>query len=322
MSNRERWAKLKQRLRDRWAKSADLRRVVSWLGRQLFRLTWIAIRVAAALALLYLAREVNRGHLETDEALVAAGLVLAALAALSLTPRLGRGLFTRLSKLNVGPFALELINDAREAATKAPGEDPTGEGEAVSMQALRLRWEFKLSYIANNLLDRDGAPRFVTIGSLAYDGFISEAEERTLAGIMVLRNEDLAELPIAERDEFLKAASQVVGNIRASVLNGYVRTILKQLDGWRVTEIARTPRNDLLVERDSAKFFVAAVLAESQRGGVFERTRKRLPGDGPPGSTALIVVPHTFRPDQLKEDGEPPLVVNTDRLRPFLEEQA
>jgi len=330
-----RWQKVKQGIRDFWEGAELVRGTLTWIRRKAPRFGWFLARVAAAVGLLYIARELEEGELKVDQAGVIAGLFILALIAVSLGPGFGQTLLQRLAKVSVGPVGLELVEEAQKAAASSPSDE--GEASAsISMQELRLQFERKLSYIANDQLATGDTPRFVTIGSLRHDGFITEAEERTLARVMVLRTVDLETLPADEREAFTEAARKVVLNIRASVLHGHVRKLVKEelvrrkdRPGWKRIEVAGSPRNNLVVQKGEESFYLRPVFTTSSNSRLLAKAHVELLKKRPQkADKRIIVVPRTFnvKDDELEPEPDPETanktsdaaIVTTDQLIGYL----
>ncbi len=318
-----------------WRRSTERRALLRLVGGIAIQVA----RVAFALLLVLLADRVVVGAVKTDQALVVAGLTLAALAAIALTPSVARALAARVSKISIGPVVLEVFKAAERAAGPATVEDFEGaeglsgelEGDletelsVESVLDLRLMIERKLTYLAKHVLDQGGTPTFLTIGSLKYDKLLPERDADLVSRLMALRDEDLAELSPVERAKFLVAADEVARSIRATVLHCLVRKILleprggdrKRLKGWEVSELHRERgrRTDFVVEIKGSKYRVAPVFATNRSSPLLASAKKRLaPGEIGEDDYALriIVLPHNSRGD--KEPESDPAVITTDQL--------
>ena len=283
---------------------------------------WFLLRLGFAAALVWLAVKTESGDVSQSDALVAGGLALGALVGLTLTPSYGRTLFRRLSKVNVGPVGLELLQDAEAAAPREATEESSQDKKATSVVDLQRLWEAKLAYIAKLLLDDHGVPTFATVGSLGYDHFISDVEARTLTRLMTLRDEDLSTLAAVDRRDLLEVTEKVVTNIRASVLHGLVRKRLVKAFG-SFTEIPRTPRADLLAEQDGRKFQIVPVFAINEDDGVLNKAKDRLRSDMARPKTVearVVVVPHGSHVPR-KRSGVP-WIVDTDHVGALLGDPA
>lgn len=287
-------------------------------------------RVAFALLLLVLAERVAFGELSTETALAVGGLTAAALAVLVLTPKLMASLSRRISKISVGPVALEVFEAAERRAPAAATEDPEDRDLSVtSVLGLRLKIERKLTYIAKHVLDdAKEHPTFLTVGSLKYDKLLPAEEADLVNRLMTLRDEDLAGMPDAEKDEFLKAADKIARNIRASVLHCFLWQLLQDLkrkDGeWKVTKAKRGSgrRPDFVARKGERRFRIASVFATDKESELLATAKKRLrPKEGSNRyERRIVVLPHRSESPR-SADGDP-AVVATDGLAVLLESLA
>src|SRR5215208_5203831 len=92
-------------------------------ARRAGRSTVQLARVGFAFGLLVLAERVVAGEVSTDDALAVAGLSLAAVTALALSPRAARDLAERISKISVGPVALEVVKVAEDTPSSTSSLD-------------------------------------------------------------------------------------------------------------------------------------------------------------------------------------------------------
>jgi hypothetical protein len=298
------------------------RGVTAWVGRSLVQIA----RVLFGVGLLVLAQRVLVGAVDSKEALAVAGLALAAVAAFALSPRVARRLADRVSKISVGPVALEVVEAARQApSTKGLDDSERDERQVRSVLDLRLKIERKLAYVAKHLLDTDGNPTFLTVGSLKYDKLLPDSEADVVNQLMTLRDEDLNELPPLARDRFFAGADKIARSIRASVLFCFVSKELREatgegmpLHGWEITEIARREdqRPDLLAGKEGTKLRIASVFATDVDSKIFEAARKRLAPGGEDRrdeyARTVIVLPH--RSERPLDPAGDPVVVTTDQL--------
>lgn len=302
------------------------RSAARWLGRSAIQIA----RVVFAVLLVLLADRVVANDVTTDEALAVAGLVLAALAVFALTPKVARDLVKKVSKVSVGPVALEVFEEAGKAPEGRKTEDSDkAERRADSVLALRLKIERKLTYVAKHVLDDDGHPTFLTVGSLRYDKLLPRKEADLVNQLMTLRDEDIAELSPVEREKFLKGADKIARNIRASVLHCFVAKMLREpsehdkrkLKGWKVRKLRRKgARSDFIAERDGKKYRIASVFATDKKSGLLDSAIERLLPEAK-GEEAyarrIIVLPHKSRSRITERDADP-AVVTTDELADLL----
>jgi hypothetical protein len=189
--------------------------------------------------------------------LAAAGILLATIIVFTMDLR-------NIRRFNFGAegFSLEThLVDARAAVAAAPPEEdgelstPVATGDGRLTQ-LRFRLEAKLSYIAGHMNVESGA---VMIGSLLYDGYLTNEEAVTADVVLRTSEEEFARASRRDREQFLDAGERVVSNIRASVLAGAVH---KQLirSGWDV-ERAEGGKRDLLATSGARRVLVVPVFS-------------------------------------------------------------
>lgn len=284
-------------------------------------------RIALGLLLLVLAERVAFGGLSTETAIAVAGLAAAALLVLAVTPELMKLLSRRVSKIAIGPFAMEVFEEAERVAPSGATEDPeTGDRSVTSVLALRLKIERKLTYVAKHVLDdSDEHPTFLTVGSLKYDKLLPAEEADVVNRLMTLRDADLQGLPAEERDRLLGPADALARNIRASILHCLVWKILKEMreedEEWSLKKIRRgeNRRKDLLAEKGEHRFRIATVFATDLESRVLQRAEDRLrPKEGKQDGYArrAIVLPHRTA-SELDPAGNP-AIVTTDELPGWL----
>jgi hypothetical protein len=295
-------------------------------GRQSERLTWphhYAIVVAAAIALaVVVTLVVGPPATLPDVALEstvlfyferALVLVLGLLILLVVLAQAAKGnLPSEISNSGVKfPEALQAAEAAKRARAQVLGSErdrPSGEvvdadrSEAVpkSVMELRMKLEAQMAYVAKWLLRaRPDSVSYATVGSLRYDGLLTEAEAEMAAHVLTLRDEELAELSPQERNEFLRDANRVVGNLRAAVFYGLVRELLTT--NGLVVEDIDTPtggRPYLLVEKDGVPYLLAPrFVMSAKKSGLFDRTRQRLRRlmRATPDEVRVIVIPDRSR---------------------------
>ena len=297
-----------------------------WAGRSTIQLA----RLAFAVLLILLADRVIAGEVTTDEAIAVAGLTLAALAVFALTPEVARGIIQRVSKISIGPVALEVFAEAGQVQDAKGTEETDGSEEQVeSVLALRLKIERKLTYVAKHVLDEHGRPTFLSVGSLRYDKLLPRKEADLVNQLMTLRDEDIAELTPVERDKFLRAADKIARNIRASVLHCLVQKTLDEangegqaLSGWKIDTVKRRgARSDFVAKRSEKEFRIASVFATDEGSTLLAAAKKRL-APGAKGEDRykgrIIVLPHNSRAT-VQRDADP-AVVTTDELVEVLAE--
>jgi hypothetical protein len=305
----------------RRGKRNPTRKVIS-LGTPLFRFLLQAARIALAVLLLILASKVEGGEITTDDAIAMAGLAAGALLLLSLSPRVVGSWSQRISKISIGPIALEVFKVAEEVAPATPTEDADGREPVTSVLDLRLKIERKLTYLAKHVLDENGSPTFLTVGSLKWDGLLPAEEADLINRLMTLRDEDLRELPPAEQDEFLKAADRIARSMRASVLNCLVWKRLRGLEEedteWAFEELARGEgkRPDVKAERKGRSYLIVPVFATSKKSALLDEAKARLRREVDKDGDCLgriIVLPHHSKSPK-DPDGFSAIITTDDLL--------
>jgi hypothetical protein len=268
-------------------------------------------RVSVIAGLLVAAGLLLAGSVTTTQATYAAGvLVLAVLVAL-----LSKDLVERLAKLSVGPVGIEWLSDAKVAATNLGAEED--DEPETDVLDLRLRLEAKLGFIATHLLGDPQHPRFVTIGSLKADGYLTSEEARTASRILTATEEQLQGLPAADRAMFLNDATVVVGRIRARVFQRVLRNELAAA-GYDISEIARRPNQpDLLVEKDGHRYRIAGVFADKSESKLSDRAVERLgraKAARPLVERRIVVVPTLNDTSAMAREGDPAVMQLGDLL--------
>jgi hypothetical protein len=175
----------------------------------------------------------------------------------------------RVESANVGPVGIGLQREAGRAAANSPERD-TSEGakkaeigEIKNVYDLRLRLEWKLTYVAKHLLNSgpDNAT-FLTIGSLQFDGYLTETDARTAIGILNTRQEELEAMPGASQERFLEEAGEFVDSVRARIFWGQVKRRLEGRDGGEDIFVglaqSRGRRDDLLAATPAGSVRVAS----------------------------------------------------------------
>ena len=216
--------------------------------------------------------------------------------------------------------ALEVAREASQGILVAegdPNEGPVDGSTPKSVLALRLKLEAKLSYIAKYLLaDEDCCVTFLNIGSLHFDGYITDPEADTLGRVMTMRDADLEALPPVLKSDFLANADNVVKNIRASVFYGLVREILKDNE-WTVKAIpTKRKRADLhAIDAGSGRQFrVVPRFATSEDSPILARELRRLgklSGERSRRGGVVIVVPDRSK-SELDPKGDPAVLKLTE----------
>ena len=281
------------------------------------RLLWSAPFFLLALAVIFTG-------LDSDRAWPVAALLLAGIVIAVVPEDTWKELLGNVENAKFGPVSISLQRDAVKAAANAPEAD-TAEGpgakslpKAESMLELRMRLEWKLAYIAKHLLAENGNATFLTIGSLEYDGYLTQAEARTAIGILSTRQDELQELPERAQQTFLSEAGAFVSSVRASVFWGQTKRCLegKERAGDASIFIDRLPskgrRDDLLAGRHDRAIRVAPAFALEVNSKILEQAIERLRGEGAAvegSERQLIVIPDNSRePEAAAAEGRPRVV--------------
>lgn len=289
-------------------------------------------RLAVAVPLLALALGVIVADLSADRAWPVAAFLLIGLLVLVVPPEAWQNLLSRVENAQIGPLGVGLRQEVEEAAEIAPPSDQ-GEGaadepaaRAESVFQLRMQLEWKLAFVAKHLLATGEGATFVTIGSLRFDGYLTESEARTAIGILTARDEELNELPEAERQKFIEDAQTFLNGLRASVFWGRVKRELQGKGGVDGPDVfvervkGTGGRNDLLANGTDGETRVIPVLAlnpDSQK--IVEAVGPIEKGELPRPKTSrqIIVVPDSSR-SPIPPDS-PARVVKLSELRGALE---
>jgi hypothetical protein len=201
---------------------------------------------------------------------------------------------------------------------------------AGSLYDLRIKLEYKLTYLAKHILlnpETGLLGTFASIGSLRYDGLISEQEMQTAYAIMDLGATGPGTGRQDVDSDFLDDANGFVVNFRATVFHALVRQIIRKKDpSYGTVSEHGHKRVDILTKalasapdyHGSAERLVpvfADRIDDHQVSKQVERIRKS-------GHNAMVVVPpcHKDTPALIaaKRDGSPP-IWTLDYLREQLE---
>jgi len=186
-----------------------------------------------ALPLIGVAVAIVVANLSSDQAWPVAAFLLIGLIVLVVPTDAWQKVLSSVESAQLGPLSFGLRQQVEAAAEIAPPSDK-GEGvvaelqeEAESVFDLRLQLEWKLAFIAKHLLEGSDGVTFANIGSLWFDGYLTDSEARTAIGIMTARDEELRLLPEAERRKFIADAQTFLNGLRAAVFWGRVRRELQ-----------------------------------------------------------------------------------------------
>jgi hypothetical protein len=264
--------------------------------------------LVVAVPLFGLALWVIAADLSADRAWPAAAFLLIGLLVLVVPADAWQGFLSRVENAQIGPFGFGLRQEVAKAAEIAPPSDK-GEGvegedgeKAKTVFELRMQLERKLAFIAKHLLGTVDRVTFVTIGSLLFDDYLTKAEARTATGIMTARDDELSQLPDAERRKFIDDAQTFLDGLRASVFWGRVKRELQgrgEIDGddLFVERVRGTGgRNDLLADGAGEETRIIPILALNPDSKKLVKAVEPIEkGDLPRPQTTrqIIVVPDT-----------------------------
>jgi hypothetical protein len=160
---------------------------------------------------------------------------------------------------------------------------------------------------------------YVTIGSLNYDGFLSQEQARTASRILTLSEDEFARLGEDTAKAFFDHASVFVRSFRIIVLEGLVRKTLQD-KSWSVTEdaIEVTGIRGLVTESAGIRLLIVPVLDVSGSPATVDKAIQGLARLPLTSRQTVIVVPNEARtgPNRLEQD---PLVVKVADLAAALE---
>jgi hypothetical protein len=186
---------------------------------------------------------------------------------------------------------------------------------AYCVSCLRARTNLCAEYHTLGLQVDGGQAEYVTSPASP-----AKAASAFRGRLLTLRDEDVAVLPPDRRAEFIREATRLVGNIRASVFSAMVKKEAEALSsgGW---EIKKTPRgwrrSEVLIARDGARARLVPVWATTPGPKATERItqakdrieRTRLPEHT---DRDIIVVPP--RPRAPSDRAATPSIVRLDEL--------
>jgi hypothetical protein len=196
---------------------------------------------------------------------------------------------------------------ADDRAPDRPDDAPPKEGHGewvrpfVDVVDLKLRLEAKLTWLCKHLLAGPNTATFATIGSLRYDGFLTDEQARVATRILTRTPESIAGEQPEDLQRTLEADTIFVNGFRASVFDGFVRTRVRALK-WDVVPFEQRPghRPDFFAEHEGGRRIrVAPRFAFADDSGILARTVARLRGalDDEPDEVAarIVVVPDRGR---------------------------
>lgn len=179
--------------------------------------------------------------------------------------------------------------DADRGQETFPDRD---EPRMVNLVELRLKLEAKLTWLANHLFER-----FVTLGSLEYDGYLPRDHAKRLARLLAHDPSKVDDADRFELQSFARAVADDVENFRATTFDGYVRRSAAKTPGWKVVDFPQSGKNrpDFLLEGDDGTVIrVAPRLVITRTSRLLENTRARLArtrDQQPPAAGRVAVIP-------------------------------
>ncbi len=289
-------------------------------------------RILWALPFFGLAVVVGLQELSSDRAWPVAALLIVGIVVAAVPKTTWKELLSSVENAQFGPVGIALRRDTARAAEIAPesdkgegveGEDP--DGSVRTMLDLQLMLEWKLAFVAKHLLAKGDSATFLTIGSLKFDGYLTESEARTALGILGTREEELNELPRPDRDIFIKEAQKFVDSVRASIFWGQVkRTLAGKEDGsnsnlWLEDLASEGRRHDLLAGFSGKEFRVAPAFALDETSEILDNACKRVEAEPTPPEQKMVVVPDISGTEISPSEEGALSVVKLANLRPTLE---
>lgn len=279
-----------------------------------------------------LAAVIGFSNLPTDRAWPVAALLLIGIVVVAVPKTTWKEMLASIENAQFGPIGIGLRRDVGKAARFVPAVDKRdgrhgkGAGEAQTMFDLRMILEWKLADVAKHLLADGDKATFLTIGSLNFDGYLSDAEAHTATGILTTREEELQELPAPDRERFLKDAQTFVDGMRASIFWVQVKKRLRGEAGGanllRDDLSSKGNRGDLLAKVGDRAYRVAPAHALSERSKTLEQavSRMKIEEIPPlPPDHKLVVIPD-YSPNAERDGGDGvPRVVRLGNLRSVLE---
>jgi hypothetical protein len=272
---------------------------------------WRWGRVGAIALLLVIAFLLIIKKIDAEIAGAVVGVLVGAAVIAVLTPDVVRGLLDRMQKVSLGPFAMDLVSDAAKAAAQGDAvEDDSSKAESIV--ELQMAIGLKMAYVAKHLLTNNEGTTYATIGSLKFDGYLTDSEALTAMRVMTISDETLNALPQRPREEFLHNANTLAENFRAAVFAGMVRKVIRESPVEMVgqVDVGGGSRPDLLVSYGGKEFRIAVAFAPGAEGQDWvKRKKERLAAAGGPGATLerMVVVPDISNIAEDRE-GNPPLL--------------
>lgn len=272
--------------------------------------------------------------LSSDRAWPVAALLLAGIVIAVVPAATWKEMLANVENAQFGPISVGLRQQLGKAATKAESDAEAGDGddsdiEVTGMLDLRMKLEWKLTYVAKHLLAEGGSPTFLTIGSLRYDGYLTEEDAATAAAILTTREEELRELSEKEQKKFLEQGEEFVDGVRAAIFWGQVRRCLwegrkpgRSGDLLRDLKPSSGRREDFLAGPAGKEHRVTTAFAIDERSKIIGWALQRLERERAAsvgGERQIVVVPDISHVKET-DPAAKPRVVKLANLRKVLEE--
>jgi hypothetical protein len=298
--------------------------ILSWLASPLKRWAPLIPKVLLVVGLVAFAVVTAFNGIHPENAWVALAVFVLAALVLSIDAGDVRSFIGRISELTVGGATVKLAErDAKQAAAQARPDDEPGDEPPENLIDLQLLLEAKMAYIAKMLLSAPDEPAaFVTLGSLWYDKYLTEAQGRTAQRLMTLREGD------GVAGEFGTDAKSVVGNLRATVFRSMVRKGIEAA-GFKAPDpdSPAGERWDFVVqlegelpEADKASLRIRPVLAVGGSRVSVQTARDGLENVPVPGVVREIIVIPDISPEDTSREPTGPWVVRFRDLETALQE--
>jgi hypothetical protein len=235
--------------------------------------------------------------------------LLLVLLVCTLRPNDVRDFVSRIQKISGGGLDIELqASNAQAAAQAARTQEPDDSPPAATITELRFKLERKLTYMAGNVLgpivDGRMTSRFITIGSLAYDGYLTNEEALLADTILTTSDWEFRSLPYDQQIALLRDGGKFVANVRAAIFHGYVRRELERRYGAVQRDPATAaPRDSFIVHDGDQAVRYVTVFATKADSSLLRNQLARLPVQA--GQTTRIVIPALDTSPQ----AQPPAVV-------------
>jgi hypothetical protein len=248
------------------------------------------------------------------------------LAVFTPTADLGR-VMSSVKSVGVGSVVIDfaeyrhLAEGGDQAATETIDRNDPHEPSRDLFEA-KQRLEAKLTYMANQVLGwgpdlKHLVPRFTTVGSLGYDGYLNAEQTQRAYEILSMRDAEFRSLTERQQAVFLAGADAFATTVRVEIFAGWVRARLVK-EGWNVEQIFKhgSRYRDLEVRPKSPTpgpaRYAAPVFAYREDSKLVQKAKARLAKYPAQGDHRFIVVPP--RSDSVAMSDENVKVVTLDDL--------